>query len=42
MLRDPQDPQRVVDALVTDAIRERHSRDNVTAVLVTFKRTIPG
>jgi len=42
MSPNEQDPQRVVDALVTDAIRERHSRDNVTAVLVTFKRTIPG
>jgi serine/threonine protein phosphatase PrpC len=35
-----QDPQIVVDRLVDDAIKERHSRDNVTAVLVTFKRTI--
>jgi serine/threonine protein phosphatase PrpC len=35
-----QDPQTVVDKLVDDAIKERHSRDNVTAILLTFKRTL--
>lgn len=35
-----QDPQAVVKKLVDDAIKERHSRDNVTAILLTFKRTL--
>lgn len=40
MAANEQDPQAVVDKLVNAAIRERHSRDNVTAILVTFKRAL--
>jgi len=35
-----QDPQRAVQDIVHEAIHERRSRDNVTALLVTFKRTV--
>eukprot|EP00927_Polykrikos_kofoidii_P016775 TRINITY_DN1760_c0_g1_i1.p1 TRINITY_DN1760_c0_g1~~TRINITY_DN1760_c0_g1_i1.p1 ORF type:complete len:714 (-),score=140.90 TRINITY_DN1760_c0_g1_i1:139-2280(-) len=35
-----QDPERVVQDIVHEAIHERRSRDNVTAMLVTFKRSI--
>eukprot|EP00922_Rhytidocystis_sp_ex-Travisia-forbesii_P018016 GHVS01026835.1.p1 GENE.GHVS01026835.1~~GHVS01026835.1.p1 ORF type:complete len:604 (-),score=135.14 GHVS01026835.1:478-2106(-) len=40
MPRTEQDPQRVVEQLVREAIDVRKSRDNVTAILVTFKRHI--
>ncbi|CAK9090373.1 Probable protein phosphatase 2C 3 (PP2C 3) [Durusdinium trenchii] len=33
-----QDPQRAVQDIVHEAIHERRSRDNVTALLVTFRR----
>jgi serine/threonine protein phosphatase PrpC len=33
-----QDPQRAIAEIVSEAINERRSRDNVTALLVTFKR----
>mmetsp|Transcript_5756 Transcript_5756/g.10369 ORF Transcript_5756/g.10369 Transcript_5756/m.10369 type:complete len:656 (-) Transcript_5756:126-2093(-) len=35
-----QDPQRAVQDIVHEAIHERRSRDNVTALLVTFRRAI--
>jgi len=35
-----QDPQRAVQEIVHEAIHERRSRDNVTALLVTFRRAI--
>lgn len=35
-----QDPQRAVTDIVHEAIHERRSRDNVTALLVTFKRAV--
>eukprot|EP00928_Gymnodinium_smaydae_P039846 TRINITY_DN27132_c0_g1_i1.p1 TRINITY_DN27132_c0_g1~~TRINITY_DN27132_c0_g1_i1.p1 ORF type:complete len:704 (-),score=148.67 TRINITY_DN27132_c0_g1_i1:110-2074(-) len=35
-----QDPQRAVREIVQEAIHGRRSRDNVTALLVTFKRSV--
>mmetsp|Transcript_13908 Transcript_13908/g.33601 ORF Transcript_13908/g.33601 Transcript_13908/m.33601 type:complete len:606 (+) Transcript_13908:97-1914(+) len=35
-----QDPQKVVEELVREAIEGKHSRDNVTAIIVCFTRTI--
>eukprot|EP00913_Durusdinium_trenchii_P008546 g8025.t1 len=35
-----QDPQRAVQDIVHEAIHERRSRDNVTALLVTFRRAV--
>lgn len=35
-----QDPQRAVQDIVHEAIHERRSRDNVTALLVTFRRAL--
>lgn len=35
-----QDPRRAVQDIVHEAIHERRSRDNVTALLVTFKRAL--
>merc|ERR1712187_344422 len=35
-----QDPCKTVADIVHEAIHERGSRDNVTAVLITFKRVI--
>jgi len=40
MPSNEQDPQRAVQDIVHEAIHERRSRDNVTALLVTFKRAI--
>jgi len=40
MPSNEQDPQRAVQDIVHEAIHERRSRDNVTAVLVTFKRAV--
>jgi len=40
MPSNEQDPQRAVQDIVHEAIHERRSRDNVTALLVTFKRTV--
>mmetsp|Transcript_59309 Transcript_59309/g.109627 ORF Transcript_59309/g.109627 Transcript_59309/m.109627 type:complete len:648 (-) Transcript_59309:36-1979(-) len=40
MPSNEQDPQSVVRDIVHEAIHERRSRDNVTAVLVTFKRAV--
>lgn len=40
MPSNEQDPQRAVQDIVHEAIHERRSRDNVTAVLVTFKRAL--
>ncbi|CAK0789530.1 unnamed protein product, partial [Prorocentrum cordatum] len=38
-----QDPKRVVEDIVHEAIDQRRSRDNVTALLVTFRRQVtPG
>merc|ERR1719291_1091016 len=38
-----QDPKRVVEDIVHEAIDQRRSRDNVTALLVTFRRPVtPG
>jgi serine/threonine protein phosphatase PrpC len=44
MPSNEQDPQRAVQDIVHEAIHERRSRDNVTALLVTFKRAVltPG
>jgi len=38
MPSNEQDPQKAVQDIVHEAIHERRSRDNVTALLVTFKR----
>lgn len=35
-----QDPQKAVQDIVHEAIHERRSRDNVTALLVTFRRAV--
>eukprot|EP00928_Gymnodinium_smaydae_P017725 TRINITY_DN16779_c0_g1_i1.p1 TRINITY_DN16779_c0_g1~~TRINITY_DN16779_c0_g1_i1.p1 ORF type:complete len:669 (+),score=115.56 TRINITY_DN16779_c0_g1_i1:108-2114(+) len=35
-----QDPQRVVQEIVHEAIHTRRTRDNVTALLATFKRSV--
>eukprot|EP01071_Lankesteria_metandrocarpae_P009772 Lankesteria_metandrocarpae@DN5246_c0_g1_i1.p1 len=35
-----QDPQRVVQDLVEEAIHKRNSRDNVTAILISLKRAV--
>merc|ERR1712137_860710 len=35
-----QDPQRAVQDIVHEAIHDRRSRDNVTALLVTFRRAV--
>merc|ERR1711862_308548 len=35
-----QDPQKAVEDIVREAIHDRGSRDNVTAMLVTFRRAI--
>jgi serine/threonine protein phosphatase PrpC len=40
MPSNEQDPQRAVQDIVHEAIHERRSRDNVPAVLVTFKRAV--
>merc|ERR1712007_105224 len=40
MPSNEQDPQRVVQDIVHEAIHDRGSRDNVTAMLVTFRRAI--
>merc|ERR1711957_702445 len=40
MPSNEQDPQRVVQDIVREAIHERRSRDNVTALLVAFKRAV--
>ncbi|CEM25870.1 unnamed protein product [Vitrella brassicaformis CCMP3155] len=40
MPRNEQDPHRVVQDLIHEAIHNRRSRDNVTAILLTFKRYI--
>lgn len=40
MPSNEQDPQRAVQDIVHEAIYERRSRDNVTAMLVTFKRAV--
>eukprot|EP00747_Dinoflagellata_sp_TGD_P222617 gnl/TRDRNA2_/TRDRNA2_94323_c0_seq2.p1 gnl/TRDRNA2_/TRDRNA2_94323_c0~~gnl/TRDRNA2_/TRDRNA2_94323_c0_seq2.p1 ORF type:complete len:638 (+),score=123.55 gnl/TRDRNA2_/TRDRNA2_94323_c0_seq2:57-1970(+) len=40
MPSNEQDPYRVVQDIVHEAIHERRSRDNVSAMLVTFKRSI--
>lgn len=40
MPSNEQDPQRAVQDIVHEAIHERRSRDNVTALLVTFKRAV--
>lgn len=40
MPSNEQDPRRAVHDIVKEAIHERRSRDNVTALLVTFKRAI--
>ena len=40
MPQNEQDPQRAVQDIVHEAIHERRSRDNVTAMLVTFRRTV--
>jgi len=40
MPSNEQDPNRVVQDIVHEAIHQRRSRDNVTAMLVTFKRTL--
>eukprot|EP01066_Platyproteum_vivax_P010779 Platyproteum_vivax@DN4861_c0_g1_i1.p1 len=40
MPRNEQDPQKVVVDLIQEAIKERRSRDNVTAILVSFRRYI--
>lgn len=40
MPSNEQDPFRAVQDIVHEAIHERRSRDNVTAMLVTFKRSI--
>jgi len=40
MPQNEQDPQRVVQDIVHEAIHDRRSRDNVTAMLVTFKRAV--
>lgn len=41
MPSNEQDPLRACQDIVHEAIHERRSRDNVTALLVTFKRAIP-
>uniref|UniRef100_A0A0G4GC43 PPM-type phosphatase domain-containing protein n=1 Tax=Chromera velia CCMP2878 TaxID=1169474 RepID=A0A0G4GC43_9ALVE len=40
MRKNEQDPQKVVQELIREAIRTRRSRDNVTAILLTFKRSV--
>jgi serine/threonine protein phosphatase PrpC len=40
MPQNEQDPQRAVQDIVHEAIHDRRSRDNVTALLVTFRRAI--
>mmetsp|Transcript_20699 Transcript_20699/g.57800 ORF Transcript_20699/g.57800 Transcript_20699/m.57800 type:complete len:655 (+) Transcript_20699:31-1995(+) len=40
MPSNEQDPVRAVQDIVHEAIHERRSRDNVTALLVTFKRAV--
>jgi len=40
MPSNEQDPQKAVQDIVHEAIHERRSRDNVTALLVTFKRAV--
>jgi len=40
MPSNEQDPQRAVQDIVHEAIQDRGSRDNVTALLVTFRRSI--
>lgn len=40
MPANEQDPMRAVQDIVHEAIHERRSRDNVTALLVTFKRAL--
>mmetsp|Transcript_43988 Transcript_43988/g.99390 ORF Transcript_43988/g.99390 Transcript_43988/m.99390 type:complete len:647 (+) Transcript_43988:87-2027(+) len=40
MPQNEQDPQRVVQDIVHEAIHERRSRDNVTAMLATFRRAV--
>lgn len=40
MPSNEQDPMRAVQDIVHEAIHERRSRDNVTALLVTFKRAV--
>lgn len=40
MAVNEQDPHRAVQDIVHEAIHERRSRDNVTALLVTFKRAV--
>lgn len=40
MPANEQDPQKAVQDIVHEAIHERRSRDNVTALLVTFKRSV--
>ncbi|CAJ1334962.1 unnamed protein product [Effrenium voratum] len=40
MPANEQDPERAVRDIVHEAIHERRSRDNVTALLVTFRRAV--
>jgi serine/threonine protein phosphatase PrpC len=40
MPSNEQDPMRAVQDIVHEAIHERRSRDNVTAMVVTFKRAV--
>merc|ERR1712137_577317 len=40
MPQNEQDPQRAVQDIVHEAIHDRRSRDNVTALLVTFRRAV--
>mmetsp|Transcript_82524 Transcript_82524/g.220572 ORF Transcript_82524/g.220572 Transcript_82524/m.220572 type:complete len:606 (-) Transcript_82524:82-1899(-) len=40
MQPNEQDPQKVVEEMVREAIEQRHSRDNVTAVLICFRRAV--
>jgi len=40
MPSNEQDPQKACQDIVHEAIHERRSRDNVTALLVTFKRAV--
>merc|ERR1712083_634843 len=40
MPSNEQDPMRAVQDIVHEAIHERRSRDNVTALLITFKRAV--
>mmetsp|Transcript_80030 Transcript_80030/g.246838 ORF Transcript_80030/g.246838 Transcript_80030/m.246838 type:complete len:420 (+) Transcript_80030:451-1710(+) len=40
MPQNEQDPRRAVEDIVHEAIHDRRSRDNVTALLVTFRRAV--